>query len=407
MGCENRISLYTTYYGTIVEETTLNPIENLYIIITDGVHIYSETYTDKFGKFAIDFAHNTNLTNLFLKIDGQNQHPNLNLDLVLTSEEEYDYGVIFLYNQTDKFLLPTIDNMEWKFPNGDKSIMFYNILIHSEYELLEHAIEISTNYEMCNSKKYELKKQKDGKYSIEIDDLNIGNTYYFRTTATNKFGTSHTQTYCRKYGYSYPIITDCKNISITTATITIKILEEPLTTLSHGICWSEFPNPTISDHLISSSSPQTTDFNMIELNFNTTTYYVKAYAINSNGVAYSDELILPVNNPCNLPTFSVNNETYIYKYMGKNTWYNAYLNCISLIEVFDDWTLPDHSIIGFLYADYFSNHGIEPPLPIWSSRRDIWQEESEMETFLLTSNGLILESKNNTHHYFAIRRFKH
>jgi hypothetical protein len=57
-----------------------------------------------------------------------------------------------------------------------------------------------------------------------------------------------------------------------------------------GVCWSTVPNPTISDsHTIDLPFPDS--FSSIIQNLDiSTTYYVRAYAINSAGVAYGNEI---------------------------------------------------------------------------------------------------------------------
>tara|TARA_R110002033_G_scaffold162910_1_gene199773 strand:+ start:5059 stop:5868 length:810 start_codon:yes stop_codon:yes gene_type:complete len=61
------------------------------------------------------------------------------------------------------------------------------------------------------------------------------------------------------------------------------------TVISRGICWSTNSNPSINDEkTIDGSGTGLFTSNMAGLNANTT-YYVKAYAINSEGVAYGNE----------------------------------------------------------------------------------------------------------------------
>lgn len=57
-----------------------------------------------------------------------------------------------------------------------------------------------------------------------------------------------------------------------------------------GVCWSNTPNPTIdNDTTINGTGVASFDSYISNLNLNTT-YYVRAYATNSNGTGYGDEL---------------------------------------------------------------------------------------------------------------------
>jgi hypothetical protein len=59
---------------------------------------------------------------------------------------------------------------------------------------------------------------------------------------------------------------------------------------SAGVCWSTVPNPTVSDaHTNDFAFPDTFASSLTSLNISTA-YYVRAYAINSAGIAYGNEI---------------------------------------------------------------------------------------------------------------------
>jgi len=70
-----------------------------------------------------------------------------------------------------------------------------------------------------------------------------------------------------------------------------------------GICWSTSPNPTIDDNT-DNSGPGMSEFTgqITNIDFNTT-YYVRAYATNTTGVAYSEELSFMSTNDCTINVF--------------------------------------------------------------------------------------------------------
>ena len=65
----------------------------------------------------------------------------------------------------------------------------------------------------------------------------------------------------------------------------------------NGVCWSTSPNPTIANHFTSDpiGTPAFTS-NITGLNY-ATTYYVRAYATNSVGTAYGNQVILTTPTP--------------------------------------------------------------------------------------------------------------
>lgn len=406
IGCANETPLVsgTTYKGVVVEQNSMIPIEGLIVKITDGNRIYSEAVTDKSGQFSLEFNDNYNLGRLYIYIDGNGVYPSKEVALIYTEDKTYYYGMIFLYDQTDKTLYPQIENVSWDYPNGDNVIRFNNIIINSEYSLTTSYIDLSTSEDYANSKQYQLELQDNGTYSVLIYDVKVGVRYYFRVVSSNAIGTNKTATFNLVFGYPLPVIEELLSATTNSVTIRIKVSEDPLSTSAVGLCWSTNHNPTINDNNSTGNSVEECDVIISGLNFYVNTYYVRAFAENANGIAYSEEIILPVNNPFNLPTFSSGNDTFTYIYMGKESWYNAYNNCKSLVYVFEDWSLPSFNIVYDLINAVYSNKGNEVPLPLWSMRRNEEDEDGESETYMITTQTYIMESKMQEAHYYAVRK---
>ena len=404
-GCTKKEHDYTTYTGVVVEKNSLNPVCGLLVSITDGTNIYSEAVTNNMGQFSMDMAPNSRSGHLYIFFDGNGIYPSKKIDLIYTDEEKYDYGMIYLYSQTDASLYPKIENVEWDYLNGTNIMRFKNIVINSECSITDAYVEISQNEVFAHCEKYQLEKQDDGKYSVSVNGLIVGERYYFRVVATNIVGTGRSEIFSREYGLPIPMIMELKNATINSATIKMCIAEEPLSTLRAGLCWSTSNNPTINNHTELGVVTGTSDVAINGLDFRTTTYYVRAFAENNNGVAYSEELVLPVNNPYSLPTFTNGGYTYTYVYLGRGSWYTAYNECKSFVYVFDDWFLPSINIFPSLFNTYCAEHGEILPLPVWSMRRYDYDEEGESETFMVTTNGEILAPKNQLANYYAVRKF--
>lgn len=404
-GCKENAPSFTTYTGVIVEKNSMNPIPGLAIKITDGHNVYSESVTDGMGQFSIDFAHNTSLGMLYIDINGGETYPSKRIDLIFTSESKYDYGMIYLYDQTDESLMPKIDHVTWDFPNDNKSMHFKNVSIVSSYTLEETYVEIAKSSNLSGSKKYPLEKQADGRYAGTVTGLDVGEKYYFQVVATNTIGTGKSELFNRTFGMAFPEIVELTSATVNSAVISIRILEEPLTTLSAGICWSTSGLPTVNDNSTPSSSMVASSVKMSGIDFSEHSYYVRAYAKNANGVSYSEVLELPVNNPYSLPTFKSGGKTYTYVYLGKGSWYTAYNACESFELVFNDWKLPNIGIMPDFFNTYYAENGETLLMPVWSMRNDEYWESGESETFMLTTNGEIIASKNTQGHYYAVRKF--
>jgi uncharacterized protein (TIGR02145 family) len=134
-----------------------------------------------------------------------------------------------------------------------------------------------------------------GSYISNLTGLVPGTTYYVRSYATNSVGTG--------YGNELTFT----SVAVSLATITTKVVTSVSyttaasggditdagggTITAKGVCWSVNPNPTVSDsHTSNGTGPDNYASNMASLTQNTT-YHVRAYATNSAGTAYGNDLV--------------------------------------------------------------------------------------------------------------------
>ncbi|MEI6455299.1 MAG: BACON domain-containing carbohydrate-binding protein [bacterium] len=124
-----------------------------------------------------------------------------------------------------------------------------------------------------------------------ISGLTPGLTYHFRLVASNSFGTSTGEDMTFIPGAAAVTTTAVSAITLTTATSGGNVLYDggsPVTV--RGVCWSTSANPVVSgNHTTDGSGPGSYTSSIIGLAANTT-YYIRAYATNSNGTFYGNEL---------------------------------------------------------------------------------------------------------------------
>lgn len=132
-----------------------------------------------------------------------------------------------------------------------------------------------------------------GSFSSNISGLQPGTVYHVRSYAVNSAGTGYGNDITFTSAAVIPVLTTAGATSIT---INSAVSGGNITfsggsaVTSRGVCWSTSHNPTIAGaHTSNGSGTGSFVCNVTGLAENTT-YYLRAYAINSVGVAYGNEI---------------------------------------------------------------------------------------------------------------------
>ncbi len=131
-------------------------------------------------------------------------------------------------------------------------------------------------------------------FSIDIKGLKGGTKYYVRAYATNRFGVG----YGNEMSFTtQPTIipelatTMASNITFTNATSGGNITNNGGASISaSGVCWSTSANPTITNNKITNGTETGEFISPVAGLTPLTTYYLRAYATNSLGTAYGNEV---------------------------------------------------------------------------------------------------------------------
>lgn len=132
-----------------------------------------------------------------------------------------------------------------------------------------------------------------GSFSANITDLTPGTTYHVRAYATNSTGTSYgtETTFTTSSGSVTMTIAAATNITATSATCNVNITNDGGAAITErGICWSTAQYPTTAGSSVavgSGTGSFTASMSALSLS---TTYYVRAYAINTTGTSYSSQI---------------------------------------------------------------------------------------------------------------------
>jgi hypothetical protein len=181
---------------------------------------------------------------------------------------------------------------------GNLSIINKGICYSSTSSLPTISSGLLYNYSSLNS------------FTSTVANLNYGTTYYVRAFASNNLGTTYSDVKSvipigipkiSTVSISYTIdntfaSTGGSSISINGASIA-----------DRGVCFSTSPNPTISNTKVS-AFPQTGSspfsLNLTNLNNSFIKYYVRAYATNSAGTGYGNEVEFETSRTLSSPILS-------------------------------------------------------------------------------------------------------
>jgi hypothetical protein len=132
-----------------------------------------------------------------------------------------------------------------------------------------------------------------GTFTSSLTGLNPNTTYYVRAYATSSAGTGYGNQVSFNTNASLPrvITNEISYITLTSAQSGGNVIsDEGATVTARGVCWSTSENPTLSDdYTIDSRGIGSFTSNITGL-FRNTTYYLRAYATNSIGTGYGNEL---------------------------------------------------------------------------------------------------------------------
>jgi hypothetical protein len=151
-----------------------------------------------------------------------------------------------------------------------------------------------------------------GSFSCTATGLTSGTLYYARAFATSASGTAYgAQVTFSTLASTLPFVTtvSVNTTSTTTATASGSVTASASAVTSRGICWSTSPNPTTANSTcVNGSGLGTYACSLTGLSAGTT-YYVRAFAINSSGTSYGSTLTLLTASLPSVTTGTANSVT--------------------------------------------------------------------------------------------------
>lgn len=139
----------------------------------------------------------------------------------------------------------------------------------------------------------------NGSFTSNLSGLTAGTTYHVRAYATNQQGTSYgpEEQFSTLNGNATITLNEATNITATTATCSANITDDGGANISErGFCWatSQYPTTT-SNHSAVGTGTGSYSVSLINLTPGAT-YYVRAYAVNTTGTSYSNQISFSTTN---------------------------------------------------------------------------------------------------------------
>ncbi len=167
-----------------------------------------------------------------------------------------------------------------------------------------------------------------GAFTSSLTELLPGIQYYVRAYATNSVGTAYGEQVPFTTLAPLPVVATLTTTEATSVTSFSAMsggnitADGGVTVTARGICWSTTENPTIENDTLNSGTGTGSFTGQLEGLSGSTTYYVRAYAINSAGTAYGAQVSFITSAPSawvpDLTTITVSNKTATSAQTGGN-----------------------------------------------------------------------------------------
>jgi uncharacterized protein (TIGR02145 family) len=162
-----------------------------------------------------------------------------------------------------------------------------------------------------------------GAFLSSITGLTANTTYYVRAYAINSAGTGYGETIAFTTQPGVPVLTTTTitDVTETTANCGGNISsDEGAPVTNRGVCWGTYQNPTIQDNRTSDGTGTGIFMSSITGLTANTTYYVRAYAINSAGTGYGETFLFTTQQEIVTTVTDIDGNVYQAVAIGSQVW---------------------------------------------------------------------------------------
>ena len=212
-------------------------------------------------------------------------------------------------------LLPTLTTISATDITTNSAVVGGNITEDGGDNLTERGVVYSTSHNPTTSNTKITSGTGKGSFTCKLTDLQANTTYYVRAYAVNSKGAAYgDEVSFTTASYSLPSVTTTSASSVTTSSATVGgnvTADGGATVTERGVVYSTTQNPTTSNSKkVSGSGKGAFSVSLTGL-LEGRTYYVRAYAVNSEGTSYGNQISFTTNKTVVLPTVTTTTATQI------------------------------------------------------------------------------------------------
>lgn len=275
----------------------------------------------------------------------------------------------------------------------------------------------------------------NGAFSSLMTGLEANTTYYVRAYATNEVGTAYGESVIFTSGNGLPSVETIdpgENITASSIGAVGNVTDDGGYEVTiRGFVYSTLPYPTLTNgtNVESGSGVGYFSANITGIKPTQNTYYIRAYATNSLGTAYGDQVIITPERSeyLSLKTMSYGGYTYKIKPLGGMAWQQGYDACENMLYGgYSDWFMPDegevkaiikdvYNLWGDYYTDYHGDNGlagrcIEGFHLIWTSTKKYYYIYGYYDSHYYSNKCWTLSDdygdESSTYLVFAVRKYR-
>ncbi len=274
---------------------TVNAYETLFPITQRGVCWAKTQNPDIADSLTVDSLGNGNYNSKLLNLEiGANYF----VRAYAINSEGISYGEEKSFSTLDG--VPDLTTDSIKNITATSATFYGNIIENDGLEIIEKGFcwNTSTNPTIANNIVV-VTGNVLGSFLQEITSLEVIETYYVKAYMKNSEGTFYGNEISFSTNDGIPDLTtvEATNIAATSVTSGGNITDDGGFAITvRGVCWSTSTNPVNADaHTTDGTGTGSFISNLTGLNINTA-YYVRAYATNTNGTVYGNEISFTTND---------------------------------------------------------------------------------------------------------------